>query len=98
MDDCHLSNTIAQLGFVLSIERTLSIGVRFEHKILAHNFLNKVINKINLTLCLGCIGVRFGHKILAHNLLNKVINKIILTLCLSLSLILPTHYKVIHKK
>jgi hypothetical protein len=61
---------------VLSIERRLSIGVRFGHKILAHNFLNKIINKFNLTLCLSGIGVRFGHKILAHNLLNKVINKI----------------------
>jgi hypothetical protein len=43
------------------------------------------------------IGVRFGHKIFALNSLNKVINKIILTLGLSLSLILPTHNKVLHK-
>jgi hypothetical protein len=43
------------------------------------------------------IGGRFGHKILALNSLNKVIDKIILTLGLSLSLILPTHNKVLHK-
>jgi len=43
------------------------------------------------------IGVRFGHKIFALNSLNKVMDKIILTLGLSLSLILPTHNKVLHK-
>jgi hypothetical protein len=81
---------------VLSIERRLSIGVRFGYKILAHNFLNKIIIKINLTLCLSCIGGRFGHKILAHILLYKVINKIILALGSSYPFILP-FFKAIHK-
>ncbi len=34
----------------LPIEKRLSIGVRFGHKILVLNSLNKVINKIILTL------------------------------------------------
>jgi hypothetical protein len=79
---------------VMSTERRLSIGVRFGYKILAHYLLNKIINKINLILCLSYIGVRFGHKILDHNLLN-IINKIILTLGSSYPFILP-FFKAIH--
>jgi hypothetical protein len=43
------------------------------------------------------IGVGFGDKLLTLNSLNKVVDKIILNLHLSLSLILPTHNKVLHK-
>jgi hypothetical protein len=43
------------------------------------------------------ISVGFGHKLLALNSLNKVVHKIILNLHLSVSLILPTHNKVLHK-
>jgi hypothetical protein len=43
------------------------------------------------------IGVGFGDKLLALNSLNKVVDKIILNLHLSLSLILPTHNKVLYK-
>jgi hypothetical protein len=43
------------------------------------------------------IGVGFGDKLLALNSLNKVVDKIILNLHLSLSLVLPTHNKVLHK-
>jgi len=43
------------------------------------------------------ISVGFRDKLLALNSLNKVVDKIILNLPLSLSLILPTHNKVLHK-
>jgi hypothetical protein len=43
------------------------------------------------------IGVGFRDKLLALNSLNKAVDKIILNLHLSLSLILPTHNKVLHE-
>jgi hypothetical protein len=43
------------------------------------------------------IGVGFGNKLFALNSLNKVVKKIILNLHLSLSFILPTDNKVLHK-
>jgi hypothetical protein len=43
------------------------------------------------------IGVGFGDKLLSLNSLNKVVGKIILNLHLSLSLIFPTHNKVLHR-